>query len=233
MVIHNCGKIKGPDGGTVTNIASSSRTSIGSRLKRFGDVKEEPRRTVIHVPKQIHLTDAWVSIGEVPDAEYKMVYDRAIELLSHLKYSVSDIKEFIITLSAFAKEQDFESKAGIFISALINTSPRRRFSIQLDNLPPLHRLGYMNTKSITITGDVGILLGHSMAGGYLRVHGNAGNWLGYGMSKGKISVSGSISGLSDSIQSGVIYQNGKKLWENHRIYGSDPNVILWQVQRSV
>ena len=44
MVIHNCGKIKGPDGGTVTNIASSSRTSIGSRLKRFGDVKEEPHR---------------------------------------------------------------------------------------------------------------------------------------------------------------------------------------------
>jgi formylmethanofuran dehydrogenase subunit C len=119
-------------------------------------------------------------------------YNKAIELISNLNYSSEDITEFSRNLIQIQDDPDFEYKAGIFISALINKSNEDEFKIVTKGSKSMSYLGYKNTKKIVIDGDAGDMLGYKMSNqnSKITVLGNAGDSVGKEMNGGFIVVQG-------------------------------------------
>ena len=119
-------------------------------------------------------------------------YSKALELISNLNYSSEDINEFSRNIKEIQDDPDFEYKAGIFISALINKSNENEFKIVTKGSISMSYLGYKNTKKIVIDGDAGDMLGYKMSdqNSKITVLGNAGDSVGKEMNGGFIVVQG-------------------------------------------
>ncbi len=111
--------------------------------------------------------------------------------LKTMKYSAEDVQNFSIVLAEFQEEHRFETKAGFFLSALINSGSDKSYTIFTDHLGTrISALGNQNDKNIIVIGDVGYSVGINMKNGSMLIRGNAGNWVGAGMTGGKIIVEG-------------------------------------------
>jgi len=105
--------------------------------------------------------------------------------------SGKDIQAFSIALERFQGEEKFSTKAGLFLSALINNSRDVDVVIHTAHLTEqIGWLGYHNTKNIIVEGDIGDSLGSSMESGSITVDGSAGDFLGSWMKGGSITVKG-------------------------------------------
>jgi len=225
---------------------AGARMSARERFKGFKPEAEKPSRkpAVQENPTQAALLKVWhekpFSTGN-PDFEND--YFRALvgktPVLRQISIKAEDVAAFCISLSSLNKgasredENDFSSKAGVFLSVLVYLSKDTHFTLPLDHLDErLDFLGYRNNKNVRIKGDVGINLGEMMSGGSIEVDGDVGVFLGYqmiggtitingnsddftgsNMRGGDIRVSGTIRGYEEEPEGGRIYEAGVLLIE--------------------
>jgi len=137
-------------------------------------------------------------------------YVSAVSLIRNIKHSSKDVTNFSIALVEFQHEEVFSTKAGLFLSALINESNGKNFTVITEHLEkPIDWLGYENTKNIIVQGNVGDCVGEDMKCGKITIQGNAREDVGYRMTGGSIYVGGKYTSLSDYIYGGNVYHKGK------------------------
>ena len=118
-------------------------------------------------------------------------YMKTLSLIKSIRCSSKDITAFSLALTEFQERENFKEKAGIFLSALINNCSETEFTAITEHLSKLiNYLGYMNTKNITVQGDVGDIVGCYMEKGLVTIHGNAEEFVGDGMKGGSITIKG-------------------------------------------
>jgi hypothetical protein len=128
------------------------------------------------------------------EREYLQSYKNALAAVRRTPKTAHDVEAVCIALSEKQDMEYFDYKAGVFLSALINTSHSRNFRLHIGHLQrPVYVLGVLNTKNITIWGDCGDLLGFRMRGGRIIVYGEAGADVGCEMKNGKIIVNGDVA----------------------------------------
>jgi hypothetical protein len=153
-------------------------------------------------------------------------FPRFLEAVRSLDKSPGAVEVF--SMSAFEDSFISLEKAGLFLSALVNSGGDayvlRPHGFQLNSL------GYLNTKDVTIHGDAGSSLGaHMLAGcitllgsaghgagvmmegGRIRISGDAGRLLGFGRKGGEIHVGGRIEDLTDVRGSDGVFHKGKPI----------------------
>ncbi|MFN3910219.1 MAG: hypothetical protein ACK4J0_03245, partial [Candidatus Anstonellaceae archaeon] len=134
-------------------------------------------------------------------------YNKVYRELKKIEPSSMDIQEFVQNLEKFQDYKDFELMAGLFLSALINSSTDRIIHIDLRHLRyPLDFVGYENKKEVYIIGDVGNFLGYFMSKGRITLIGNVGIEVGKKMNGGEIYISKEVIYISREIWKAKIYR---------------------------
>lgn len=198
-----------------TQIGETPDAPVLAAAKRFGRFRpEEEKAARPSAAKNSGVLDLFWEIWKLPfrDAKngssmFSEFYQAACEAAKQVRYTAADVEFFSIALIERQDEFDFSSKAGLVISALINSGKDKSFMIHTRGLDAgIHSLGYHNTKDIVVKGDVGGDFAVCMEGGLAIVEGNAGNRCGAHMKGGRISVSGSAGSSL-----GVIMEGGEIL----------------------
>ena len=126
-------------------------------------------------------------------------------------YTAQDVEQCSVVLASCQDIDDFGLKAGLFLSALINTSIEKTFTLRTSHLDEVvENIGFRNNGStIIIKGNGGEYVGDQMVNGTIRVEGNVGNCVGNKMSGGTIIVNGNSSeNVGTNMSRGEIYING-------------------------
>ena len=103
------------------------------------------------------LEYAYKKYEDDPNDTAKGRYYLALPLVSGSKPSETTIQAFINQkLPEHKDEEKFKFKAGVFLSAVIQTSPDKRITLDVTKLPTLEFLCLrLENKEVTIIGDVG------------------------------------------------------------------------------
>ncbi|MDD5171804.1 MAG: hypothetical protein PHF60_02095 [Candidatus ainarchaeum sp.] len=195
-------------------------TNVATRFKGYAPETERPVRKAEVVEDETlkKLKTAWKrydirieTVVLVPDPQAEEYYGKVSKLLGNMgvRCSSGDVEKFCVALVEFQGEENFEEKAGVFLSALMNHGTDEDYRIvtrHLDRL--LGYIGYRNIKNITVEGDVRDMLGNAMEGGRIVVNGNTGHDTAHAIHGGEIHINGDCKGLGD-IYGGMIHQNGK------------------------
>ena len=155
-------------------------------------------------------------------------YKQCRKFAASRKYSSADIYAFSLQLAKFQDEEFFHDWAGIFLSALINTSKDKEIRVCTSHLESeISALGFLNHKDIVVEGNGGSHLGifmwkgsiivnstsncigRYMRGGKITVNGDGGEVVGCDLKGGEIWVNGNIISLSDLIDGGNVFQRGR------------------------
>jgi len=136
-------------------------------------------------------------------------YDIACQVARNLANSSRDIEFYSIALTQFQMEGLFSTRAGFFLSALMNSSPDKEFVIHTAQLcsgtgpKPYAYIGTKNRdENIIVNGDCGKCIGWGMEGGRIHVEGNVGDFAASCMQGGVIVVDGSASHVGDGMTGG-------------------------------
>jgi hypothetical protein len=176
---------------------AKQRPCAASASKRFGRYKDEKGKTcrdaqVDESALISRLFEAYRSLQVKHPTED--MYPRARGSLKGLTLSPHIVERFCLAMGELQNEKDFQQKAGVFLSALINrgrVSDKETYRLSLLHLDmPVHYLGLRNKKGLMVTGNVGNNLGHRMERGSILVEGNVGMSLGESMERGLITVRG-------------------------------------------
>ena len=210
----------------------SSSTLVAAR--NFGRYKSEVPQAVRKPELKenetlAQLKQAWAKFELTSRGTDDDVHESVCDVIRNLKYSAKDVEKFSLALANFEQEPDFETKAGYFLSALINNGLDSDYVVHTDHLSlKINYLGFKNQKniivkgnvrdnlgrqmtkgSIIINGDAENDVGHRMTGGVIIIKGNTGNWTGIYMVGGEITLNGNASAfVGDSMRNGVIYVLG-------------------------
>ena len=144
----------------------STSTSIGSRLRRFEGLKEEPTCQTQPIAKNQRMELLYAILtkfivetvhpkGKFPD--FFLDYNRALGELERfsVNFSAKEIELATLMLSKFECPAELSSVCGIFISALVNHSTDSEFVLRFDHLEhPPAGVGYYNTKTVTVYGEI-------------------------------------------------------------------------------
>ena len=116
-------------------------------------------------------------------------------------------------LTTFKERRRTRKTAGVFLSALIETSDDSDFQLSLKRAGPLHYVGCFLTenKNVTFIGDVNDYLGYKLSGGQIRIEGKADKNVGEKAEKGTIEVTKKIGSIGDSISQKVIIKEGTQI----------------------
>jgi len=107
-------------------------------------------------------------------------YKEAEKAARKIAASASEIEAFSLKLAKYQEEKGFSWCAGMFLSALINNSPGRDFTVVTNHLDmAIEYLGYRNKKNITVQGDL-YFINFYLSGGHLIIEGNARLFAGLG-----------------------------------------------------
>ena len=134
-------------------VVSKPEAGCLAAAKQFGRYKREPKQDVrTQKIKEdqtlLQLKQAWKKFKLTSRFRDDQVYDDVLSIVKGLKYSAKDVERFSIALAEFQEEQDFETKAGYFLSALMNNGIDMDYIIHTAHLPLINYLGYKNQKSI-------------------------------------------------------------------------------------
>jgi hypothetical protein len=139
-------------------------------------------------------------------------FDWGLGRIKNLKFTSEDVRAFSLLLSEFEHEADFGFRAQRVLNTLMHQGTEERYSICTSALKTrINALGHMNSKYLTIDGDVGDILGFEMRGGVITVNGNAGKYVGAKMRGGEIHINGEYESIGDG-HSGKIYHKGNLIW---------------------
>ncbi len=216
----------------------------GAASKMFGKFASEPemavREQVVTKDKKLnallavynylgfdgHMTNNGLVPHFIDD-----VYNNAASWTRDIACSPADIEGLSVALTQFQDEPDFPSRAGIFISALINYSKETGFTVRTKQLAcGLNYLCMRNWKDVGIDGDVGESagwrmsngsvtiegdtdrsVGEEMTGGLIIVRGRAGSFVGSEMKGGEIRLEGSYADISNEFKYGRIFHKKRQL----------------------
>lgn len=173
-------------------------THVDSKRKspfdRYGPEKERAVRGVdVNDEVLQQLRAAWKRFGDayLEGEEEEGNYLAAIKAIKDVEYTARDVEKFSIAMAEFQDEEEFGSKAGDFLSALINEGSDSSYTIHTRYLNTLITgLGHNNTKHIQVEGDVGKYVGYKMKGGSITINGSSDDYLGGWMEGGRIIVRG-------------------------------------------
>jgi hypothetical protein len=189
--------LRGRSGGRKANDTSASTTK---RFMGFAPETDRPVRECEVRPNPFleKMKNAWdahrayITNPVNRRDDYSWLVGNGIENLGN---SAEDVETFSILLEGFQAGKNFPYKAGLFLSALINSSKDTEFVIHTAHLRPIDYLGYRNTKNITVDGDIGNWVGAEMESGAITVKGCTGKHVGDFMGDGKIIVEGNAHGF--------------------------------------
>ncbi len=234
-----------------SGITAARALCFGRNFGRY--MREDPkpvRPQKIEEDKTLKkLKEAWnVAASQVRGyGRIDIAYGIIFGTIKDIEYTARDVEKFSIVIAEFQNQGFFYIQAGLFLSALINNGTDTEYTIQTKHLEKwwISKLGYRNTKIISVNGSIGSYLGNEMNGGKITVWGNVGGGTGYEMyageikvwgnaddetgvymKGGKIIVEGNVAGshLGSGMRGGEIYINGdqcevRDLWLDHgRIY---------------
>ncbi len=181
---------------------------------RLADVKENEALKALKVAWRKYEYQSDI-MGAGPNDEN---YENAISAIKGITYSAKDVALFSVGLSEFADEEYLSSKAGFFISALVNNGNETEYKVFVPHIEEIRGhlklkvswLGYRNTKNLTIEGNIEACTGDKMQGGQIIVNGNVrGTELGDFMEGGRIIVNGNMgTGVGIKMKNGEIIING-------------------------
>ena len=183
-------------------------SNLEKYLKSIGrqeEVKEE-EITVIRNPNLEKICRSYEKWLERDDQYWQGSYDHALKTFSRKKYTAKDIEEFSLELKKYEQRRYFE-KTGLFLSALINSSKDKEFTILTEHLDKrINLIGYCNKKIVNVKGNAGDIVGWWNEG-TISVEGNSGNSVGF-CNEGTISVKGDAGDYVGSGNEGTISVEG-------------------------
>ena len=95
-------------------------------------------------------------------------YDLSVDLINLVKkkgFSSKDIELFCYELKNYESISEYKYHTGIFISALMNLSKDKKFTLYLGDLTKdIFYIGYLNADELIINGDVGSGIGDAQSG---------------------------------------------------------------------
>ena len=177
---------------------------------REAETKQNPTvQKLLKAYKNANLDS--VNVTDSTDRTIRNGYLGFLKAIKGIDYSAADVTlfclELVIRPNSFERNNLF--KAGIFISALVNSSGDHEFLVGLPGEKPLNCLGYRNTKRINVNYDVGEYCGNQMLAGEISVNGNAGESAGASMHGGRIHIMGNASGSAGmDMKGGTIIIDG-------------------------
>ncbi len=138
-------------------------------------------------------------------------YAKACGSVGATKAEPKDVMAFSGGLRQYRSKPDAGWKAGLFISALINSSDHQHFVLAATGAgQPMDYIGFRNEKNLVIIGHAGSRLGWEMKNGSIYVDGNAGNEAGGKMADGKIWVQGDAGERAGiGMRGGMLHIKGK------------------------
>jgi hypothetical protein len=127
-------------------------------------------------------------------------------------YDSEEIGKVAVLLEQYQNQVTFSNTSGLYLSALINTSPNQEFTLYTNNFDHfLHNLGYRlrENKKLVINGDIGVI-GEEMKGGDIIIYGNAKDKVGKKMKDGSIIIYGNAQfpGVGQDMKGGHIVIKG-------------------------
>ena len=153
-----------------------------------------------------------------PAVAMDKLYSHWADVLGRAPFSSADICLFsAFRLAAFQGKLGFSYTTGMFLSALINTSPDSDFAINLFQLDTeLDNVGFCNTKNVTINGNVGRYAFVKMKRGTVIINGDAGEYLGNEIERGSITVNGDLVQLFPFLSADMVFSQGGDIFQNYK-----------------
>src|SRR5208283_5571817 len=162
-------------GAALQGVSTPAVLSASSRFRNFKPEHEQNIRVskVESNPVVEKMKKVWAECGFFSySIGWQKSCNRIFEKISGIECSAEDIKTFCVVLVQFQDEEEFATKTGLFLSALINNSKDAEFVIYTTHfIEPIHYLGHCNTKNITVEGDGGYAIGNEMKSGSITVKG--------------------------------------------------------------
>ena len=182
---------------------AAEKTTARSKFQRYkaDDAKVMRPSSVRESSNMTLLREAWAKVEVDPDKNVDYPYRTAVELVKPIRYTIKDVERFSISMGGFQDEKNFSTKAGFFLSALINMGKGKNYVVHTASMQ-IHYLGYANTKYLRVKGDAGQMLGWGMKSGKIVVEGDAGSDVGRCMVDGKIVIKGNAGREIGTLQSG-------------------------------
>ena len=197
---------------TLTNINAGAKIQRCAIANPFEHYKPESERSIkkFEVKENEIINQLKSKFKRYHDKED---YDGTRSLVRNLKISSKDVTDFSIALAEMQNEDDFERKAGFFLSVLVNKCPEDEVMIIINHLERVpDYIGYKNTKQTTIKGNVGDLFGGHNTG-ILVVNGRTGKMCGF-CNEGIIHINGIIGSLDANLGLGSIFNHGMRIVED-------------------
>jgi len=144
---------------------------------------------------------------KVDAKEPSKIYEMAEDLLGKSNYSVDDVTDFCLQIKQFQGDEEFGYKAGLIISAMINSGTDDGYIVDttLYN-KKLALLGYKNVKNVTVMGDLSEGFATKMKDGIITVEGNVNGSVGTAMTGGEVYVEKNVYGhVGPDMKGGMIH----------------------------
>jgi len=230
--------------------AESIRTCRAMASGRFGHFKPETEKKnrqadIRKGPALKRILEAWHSIDlDSPSGSLRCgratieIYDTVADRLSGINARQTDIDAFIAYLKVRESDHHDADKAGLFLSALVNTGCQKSYRIDLRGMAQLNQVAFRNCKRITvqcykgeyfasynaaqvtIRGNVfGVAIGQT--GGKTVVHGDCIH-VATKLMGGEVIVLGSAENVGFMMQGGRVDIKGRVepvIDENHIQFG--------------
>jgi formylmethanofuran dehydrogenase subunit C len=179
------------------------------RLRGFDAKKPKDERIIltsqireVESPK-LSAIAIWnkIEIAEPPE-----MYEVASELFKKSDYSVHDVEDFCLQIKQFQSDENFSYKAGVIISAMINSGIDDGYKVDTTIFDKrLVLLGYKNIKHVTVIGDAGEEFASLMEDGSVTVKGSVHGKVGNKMSGGEIYINENVFGhVGPDMEGGMI-----------------------------
>ncbi len=177
-------------------------------------VQEESKILVVENPVVEELCrtyELWNGSVQTGDSVYVM-HSKSCVCIGANKFPSRDIKAFSLALKKYEEWFSFY-RAGVFLSALINTSEEKNFDLLFGLLEIIPNwIGcFLDGKNVNINGKATQCLGYAMSSGKIEISGSAGYQIGAESTGGEIHVSGAIGRIHPACKA-KIYQKGELVW---------------------
>ncbi|MFH0860827.1 MAG: hypothetical protein V1921_06465 [Candidatus Altiarchaeota archaeon] len=190
----------------------------GGNLPKLKDtvlaILETAYKSFEHKPEDVRsdrYAFALASLVGVDANEARVRSKKTLISMSNVNCDERTIQAFIDkSLISHQREGEFQGKAGIFLNALISTSPEEKLTLDLRKLKRMNNLcSFMEDKDVTLIGDVGDWTAYAAWSGKVTIKGNAGNGTGCALIGATVIVEGDAGDdTARSAEGGEIHIKG-------------------------
>lgn len=129
-------------------------------------------------------------IGGAPYTSVERTYESALSLMDGMSCSMAEVAIFTKLLEELRGDRNFIYNVGPFLSAVINGSEEREFTVFTRELGAVYHLLYRSKKNVKVIGNVGEYFCMMMEDGEVTIEGNTWCYAGFMMSGGHLTLNG-------------------------------------------